>query len=278
MIIAFGSWRGTGATTAALLLAACAAEHGDAWLLEADPAGGVLAGRLQLPSGSIGGLERVAFPAQAGAAGEVLQTVAHRTGGLRVVSCPADPFRAHACHLPRQAWARSLRELPGTVVVDVGRLRAGTPVGPVLAAADVLLLVSSPEVCAAVGSIEWLHAAGVVAPGERGVPDLPVRLLVVDAPGGVAFAEPTLRADLGEHWGGWLPWQPLDVDLLHRGATVDDRRLRRSPLVQAARSVLQGVASLRPPEVPVEAVAPVNAVEPQQPAASPAVVREEVAA
>jgi len=247
VIVAVGSWRGSGATTAALLLAACAAELGDAWLVEADPAGGVLAGRMHLPAGVIGGLERVAFPAQSGAAVAAFDSVSHRTGRLRVVSCPADPFRAHACHLPRQAWAHSLRDLHGTVVVDVGRLRGGSPVGPLLAVADLLLLVSSPEVCAAVSSIEWLHAAGMVAPGERGTGELPTRLLVVDAPGGVAFAEHTLRSDLGEQWAGWLPWLPVDVDLLHRGASTADRRLRRSALVSAGRAVMQ---ALRPVVVP----------------------------
>jgi hypothetical protein len=255
VIVAVGSWRGVGATTAALVLAACAAEHGDAWLVEADPAGGVLAGRLQMTSQCIGGLERVAFPTEAGDAAEALHAVAHRTGGLRVVSCPADPFRAHACHLPRQAWARSLAHLPGTVVVDIGRLRAGSPVGAVLAAADVLLLVSSPEVCAAVGSLEWLQSSGVVAPGERGVGDLPARLLVVESPGGIAFPEHTLRADLGEQFAGWLPWRPAEVDLLHRGAEVHERRLRRSALVEAGRAVLAAlmpVAAEEEPAVPGE--------------------------
>lgn len=250
MIIAIGSWRGIGATTTALLLAACAAEHGDAWMVEADPAGGVLAGRLKMPAACIGALERVAFPTEIGEPAAALHSVAHRIDRLRVVSCPADPFRAHACHLPRQAWADSLRELSGTVVVDLGRLRAGTPVRPLLAVADVLLLVSSPEVCAAVGSIEWLHSAGVVAPAEHGFGELPTRLLVVESPGGVAFAEHTLRADLGDQWAGWLPWSPHDVDLLHRGAAVDDRRLRRSAVVMAARRVLDGLAIPQQPTVP----------------------------
>ncbi|MEY4176262.1 MAG: hypothetical protein RI900_3427, partial [Actinomycetota bacterium] len=72
-------------------------------------------------------------------------------------------------------------------------------------------------------------------------------LLVVESPGGLAFAEHTLRADLGDQWSGWLPWSPLDVDLLHRGAAVADRRLRRSVLVTAARDVLDGLAALEQP-------------------------------
>ena len=59
MIVAVGAWRGTGATTTALLLAAALAadsgvESDGAWFVEADPAGGVLAGRMSLPTGEIG--------------------------------------------------------------------------------------------------------------------------------------------------------------------------------------------------------------------------------
>ena len=66
MIIAVGSWRGTGATTAALLAGAClaVADEAGAWLVEADPAGGVLAGRMHIAAQSVGGLERVAFPTE----------------------------------------------------------------------------------------------------------------------------------------------------------------------------------------------------------------------
>ena len=67
MIVAVGAWRGTGATTTALMLASAMAaesslESDGAWFVEADPAGGVLAGRMPLPPGALGGLEQLAFP------------------------------------------------------------------------------------------------------------------------------------------------------------------------------------------------------------------------
>ena len=63
MIVAVTAWRGAGASTAALLLAMELAGGPDgAWLVEADPAGGSLAGRVDLPPGTAGSLERVAFP------------------------------------------------------------------------------------------------------------------------------------------------------------------------------------------------------------------------
>ena len=66
MIIAVGCWRGVGATTTSLLAATCiaAADEDGAWLVEADPAGGVLAGRIVAPPHCLGGLERVAFPTE----------------------------------------------------------------------------------------------------------------------------------------------------------------------------------------------------------------------
>ena len=239
MIVAVGSWRGTGATTAALLAAVCwsAADEAGAWLIEADPAGGVLAGRMQLPQHLLGGLERVAFPTERVAGVEAFRAVAHVAGNLRVVAAPADPFRAHACHQPRLPWATSLRDLPGTVVVDVGTMRAGSPVWPVLAQADVMLLVASPEVSAAVAATEWVQAAGRVSPADPGLHEAIARIVFVEAHSGVAFSRATLLADMGEQCAGWLPWEPSAVDLVHRGASAGDRRLRRSALMAAVKQM-----------------------------------------
>lgn len=244
MIVAVGSWRGTGATTAALLAAVCwSAAGGDgAWLVEADPAGGVLAGRMQLPQHLLGGLERVAFPTERLAGVEAFQAVAHVAGNLRVVAAPADPFRAHACHQPRMPWATSLRDLPGNVVVDVGTLRAGSPVWPVLAQADVMLLVASPEVSAAVAATEWLQAAGRVSPADPGLLATDARIVFVEAHGGVAFPRARLLAEVGDQCAGWLPWEPATVDLVHRGASAGDRRLRRSALMAAVTQMVLRVS------------------------------------
>ena len=67
MIVAVAGWRGVGSTTAALLLASAfaaqsTADEDAAWLVEADSAGGVLAGRMQLPAAALGGLEQLCFP------------------------------------------------------------------------------------------------------------------------------------------------------------------------------------------------------------------------
>jgi len=242
VIIAIGAWRGTGATVTALALAAAAAEHGDsAWLVEADPAGGVLAGRVQLAPYAVGGLERVAFPAERRAVVEALHEVSQRVGEVNIIAAPADPFRAYSCHQPRVPWSSALAELPGTVVVDVGRLRAGSPAWPLLRAADEVLLVSSPEVAAMVASQEWVQLGGRVSPTEPGLEPDGSRIVVIDTPAGVAFPRSGLMAELGSACAGWLPWEPTAVDLLYRGASLADRRLRKSPFATAARRLATNV-------------------------------------
>lgn len=245
MIIAVGSWRGTGTTTTALLIASCLAMRGesDAWLVEADPAGGAIAGRMQLAGQSIGGLERVAFPTERVNPVDALASAAHDIGLLHIVTAPSDPFRAHACHQPRLPWVCSLRELAGNVVVDVGRLRSAAPTWPILSMADVVLLVSSPEVSASVSTSEWLQACGRVSPTDSELPPNKARVVFVDAPGGVSFPRAMLSNELGDQFAGWLQWEPAAVDLIHRGALPDDRRLRRSALIAAATHLTAELAS-----------------------------------
>jgi hypothetical protein len=236
MIVAVGSWRGIGTTTTALLAASCLAtrEGTESWLVEADPAGGALAGRMQLSPDTVGGLERVAFPPERLAPLAAFESVAHQVGGLRIVTAPSDPFRAHACHQPRLPWIASLRELGDNVVVDAGRLRSGTPTWPILTSADIVLLVASPEVSAAVSTSEWMQAHGRVSPADPGIAPGNVRIVFVDSPAGVSFPRTTVHIEFRDQSATWLPWEPATVDLIHRGARADDRRLRRSTLIASA--------------------------------------------
>lgn len=235
MIVGVTGWRGTGITTAALVLAACLGEQGTTWLVEADPAGGALAGRIHLDPAHIGGLERIAFPTDDVPLPEAFAERAAAVGDIRLVTAPADPFRAHACHQPRAPWPHALHELEGSVVVDAGRSRAGSPAHALLELADVVVLVTSPEVSAAVASFEWCRAAGRVSPLDPGLDAVTVRVVAVDGPAGVAFDVGDLKDEFADEWGGWFPWEPSTVDLLHRGATAGDRRLRTSALLAAAR-------------------------------------------
>ena len=100
----------------------------------------------------------------------------------------------------------------------------------------------SPEVSAAVASAEWLHAAGRVSSSDPGLEIERVRMVAVDSPGGVAFDRAALADEFGLQWGGWLPWEPLAVDLVHRGAMLDDRRLRRSALAAGVTDLAASIA------------------------------------
>ena len=235
MIVAVGGWRGVGTTTAALVLGAClAAREGRAWLIEADPAGGTLVGRVDVAEQAIGGLERVAFPSERLEFAAAMSAVAHPLGGLSIVSAPADPFRASACHQPRVPWQAALDELGGPVVVDVGRLRAGTVSWDVVRRADRMLLVTAAEVSALVGAVDWLHLQGRVSAADAGLGHDEAALLVVDSPAGVGFERSVVEHDLPGRVAAWLPWEPWAVELVHRGLPPTDRRLRRSGLLREA--------------------------------------------
>lgn len=249
MIVGVTAWRGHGATTVATLLAAAESIRGlRPWLIEADPAGGILAARLELdsrpatgPGGSASaGLEHVAFPEARHAITlfERFSDAAAEWSGVRVVTAPGDPFRAWACHLPRIPWAPLLRDLDGPVVVDLGRARGGAPNAALLAQLDVLLVVTSADLAAVVSTIEWSDSRGRVSPADAGLALDVTRVVVVDSPDTrLKTTHTDAESELGERFAAWLPWAPSAVDLVERGAGFADRRLRRQPLISAVESL-----------------------------------------
>jgi MinD-like ATPase involved in chromosome partitioning or flagellar assembly len=236
VIVGIGCWRGSGATTTSVALAAAAVARGQApWLIEADPAGGVLAARFQRGTVEAGALEHVAFPDTRSTAVERFHAAAADVHGIRVVTAAGDPFRAWACHSPRTPWAPALRELDGPVLVDLGRLRGATPTGDVIEQCDVVLLVTDTDAISIVATLDWADARGRVSPSDTAMPVDRTLLAVLDAP---TVHHPIGRADieaeLGPRFAGWLPWDPAAVRAVHAGVPLTDRRLRRSDLAQAA--------------------------------------------
>ncbi|MCU1360746.1 MAG: hypothetical protein JWN99_2035 [Ilumatobacteraceae bacterium] len=235
MIIGVGSWRGVGATTTALAIAASmAADGAQPWLIEADPAGGVLAARLSMDRSRAGSLERLAFPTERSATIDRFHQAAVDVADVRVITAPGDPFRAWSCHVPRLAWPALLRELDAPVVVDIGRLRGGAPNAALLSQLDQLLLITNPDTVSLAATMQWADALGKSSPIDDGLPLDLTRVAIVDAP---IVSERVGRTDaeteLGERFAGWLPWAPDTIELLHRGAAFTDRRVRRHPLAQA---------------------------------------------
>lgn len=236
MILGVGSWRGVGATTTAVAIAAVLAARGEQpWLVEADPAGGVLAARFSLPPPLAGALESLAFPTVRGGGIERFTDAALDVSGIHLITAPGDPFRAWGCHSPRFAWQTALRHLEGPVVIDLGRLRGHAPHTVLLQQLDMLLLVTNPDAVSIVGTLEWAASRGRAAPDDLGLALDITRVAVVDAPMiSTRVTRTDVDAELGERGAGWLPWSPGAVELMHRGAGFTHKRLRRHALVQGA--------------------------------------------
>ena len=239
MIVGLGTWRGAGATTTALAVASSLVSLGHRpWLVEADPAGGVLAARLPRRTVVAGRLESVAFPDHSFGVdpAERLRAVATEVAGMRIVTAPGDPFRAWACHTPRQPWAPALRDLDGPVLVDLGRLRGGTPVGDVLRQLDLLVLVTDSDAVSVTTAADWATALGRVAPLDTPLALDITRFVVVDTPDTLdRVARADAEAELGHRLVGWLPWEPEAVRALYDHVPLHDRRLRRFGYVPAAQ-------------------------------------------
>jgi hypothetical protein len=143
-VLVVGSVHGSpGATRLALNLAALAPDA--TLVLEADPDGGRLAARLDLAVRP--GLLELAGSARAGTSADDLWRFAQ--GGLGqapvVVAHPAAEQVGSALRAAGQHIGRALGDLAGGgrhVVVDVGRLRPGSPAMVLLAAADHVVVVA----------------------------------------------------------------------------------------------------------------------------------------
>lgn len=245
-VIAVGSWRGSGATTASMLLAAGAAALGEqAWLVEADPAGGVLQGRSPLLEGVRCGLSDVAMGRHDETPRVALESSARSIGGVSVIPGIADSYAAWASVAsPRVAWIDQLRRLSGVVVCDIGSLRGGpVPSWKVCEVADIVVMCATADAVSVVSTLGWIEAKGQSAPGVPGLAIDNARLLVIDSPAasGERFRADGLRAEIGDRMIGWWPWEPRLVDAVLRGGTLDHRSLRRLTLT---RSVLASTAAV----------------------------------
>lgn len=244
MIVGVTSWRGTGATTIALGLAASLVAQGHRpWLVEADPAGGVLAARLPRGLATAGALEHIAFPDRRSSALERFHEASVDAAGVRLVTAPGDPFRAWACHSPRMPWAPALRELDGPVIVDLGRVRGGTPLTPVLDQLDVLLALADADAVSVATTMEWAESMGRMAPGDAAIPVDHVCCAVMESTTALdRIGRIDALTELGERYVGWMPCDPIGVRALHDLVPFDDRRMRRSALAAALQHLVRELA------------------------------------
>ncbi|WP_166353135.1 hypothetical protein [Phytoactinopolyspora limicola] len=248
MLIAFASAKGApGVTTTVNVL-------GDVWpsdvlVADFDPAGGDFALRHRNPDGDPlepeRGLLSLAAAARRGVAqSELGDHVQRIDGGLDVVAGVSRPEQVAGIGAAWPALAHSLRAAGGDTLVDCGRVTPGTPVMPVLAAADALVFVTRPSVEGYAHLRERLH--WLVEPlriGELG--STPVGVVVVAAASDTSAARDLDRllqyAGLKVSVLGRIADDPKAVRALHGQA---NRRLERTLLVRSAREVADAVRSL----------------------------------
>jgi hypothetical protein len=237
-----------GVTTTALALAL-------AWprqvvLAECDPAGGsVLSGlwRGQPPAaGASAGLLRFALLAQqdpdAAAASLCEESVPLSARPCRqfVLPAPAAPLAGRQIATAWPALAAAFAAAPADVIADAGRLDGHTPLAPLLATADAVLMVCRPlirQAAAAQPRLEMLASVrGGYPPAEL--------VLVGDGPYGLN-APRVLSQALEVPVRGSLPGDPDAAGVLSDGAAP--ARFGRSPLMRAAAALAAALAAEHAP-------------------------------
>ncbi len=163
-LVVVGSVKGSpGVTTAVLGLAAgWPMRPGGAPVVavEADPAGGDVLGWYELPAAGLVAWAAQTRSGRSGLSGHVQQL----PGGLEMVAAPVEATAARGA-VEVLAGVGAVRAAADsvTVLVDVGRLDPSSPAGPLVAAADVLVVVARPvpaELARVVGQESQLTAAG----------------------------------------------------------------------------------------------------------------------
>lgn len=133
-----------GVTTATVLLAAARDAGERPLLVEADPDGGVLAARYGLAPEP--GLVSAVAAARRGIEPEEIGGHAQEIpGGVPVLVGPAAAEQAQAALAAAGHLVRALRDLEAPVLVDGGRLRAGSPALGLAGVAELVVLVARPH-------------------------------------------------------------------------------------------------------------------------------------
>jgi MinD-like ATPase involved in chromosome partitioning or flagellar assembly len=248
VLIAFASAKGSpGVTTTVNVL-------GDVWptdvlVADFDPAGGDLALRHRDPYGEAldpeRGLLSLAAAARRGVAqNELAYHVQTVDGGLNIVAGITRPEQVTGIGPVWPTLAHSLRGAGVDVLVDCGRVTPGTPVMPVLAAADALVFVVRPSIESYAHLRERLHwLSDPLQIGQLG--SIPVGVIVVTSPSDSSAARDLDRllqyAGLQVAVLGRLADDPKAVQALTGQAS---KRLGRTLLVRSARQVVTSVRSM----------------------------------
>jgi hypothetical protein len=238
-VVAFAKAKSWGLSTAVLAVAAWWPPGRTMLVAELDPAGGDLAARYGL--GAEPGLLSLAAAARRDLSeATVWQHVQPLPGGTPCLLGPASADQAHAAvHAVGGRLASSMDASDVDVLADCGRLGAGTPVGPVVDNASLVVLVARPsaeEIAHLASRVESLRPTGrrlgVVLVGERpyssaevaNAVDTEILGVLADDPAGAAL----VSGRSSQPWG-----------------------FRRSQLMRSARDVAGAVRARLAPAVAV---------------------------
>jgi MinD-like ATPase involved in chromosome partitioning or flagellar assembly len=252
MLVALASAKGSpGVTTTVAALGSV--WSGDVVVVDLDPAGGDLALRFRAPQEQPldpeRGLLSLAAAARRGLdVGDIAAHVQTTDGGLDLLVGVSNPEQVTGIGPVWPTIATGLRDLPGVdVLADCGRVVPGTPVLPVLTAADAVVLCVRPSVESYAHlreRLRWL--SGPLRIGELG--SIPV---------GIVLVAPAADTNAARDLDRLLQHDRLQVSVI--GRVAEDRRaaealagrwrrrLDRSLLIRSARELAGAVRGLAVP-------------------------------
>jgi MinD-like ATPase involved in chromosome partitioning or flagellar assembly len=234
-VVAVASVRSCGVTTMAAGLAMVWPDQDRRVLIEADPAGGTLAAAAGLAAEP--GLVSLAAAARRQPdPALVFDHAQELPDATPLVAAPAAGEQARSALGMLGSLLGHLGELEGLVVVDCGRLDHAGAGGRVFDAADLAVLACRPQLA------DLNALAAFVKPDEE-----PSRRPVVVLVGPGPYPPGEISDTLGVEVAGCLPWDPDAVAALGTSAPLS-RRLTRSPLVRALRSLADDLAHRLPAE------------------------------
>jgi hypothetical protein len=226
-VVALGSLRSCGVTTAALALANSWPADRRVLLVEVDPAGGTLAATLSLPPepGLISLAAATRRPLESITEPRLVLGHTQRLGenASVLIAPPSAEQSRQTCALLEPLLAR-LDTLDVDVLLDCGRLERAAPTTELFAAASIPLLLTRAQ-------LGDLHTAASSL--ERMVGHERVALVVV---GDAAYPEDEVAGALGREVLGSLPLDPIGISKLG-GAERLKGRFTRSPLLRSASSL-----------------------------------------
>lgn len=224
MVLAFGSVRSCGVTTLSLALAATWPSERRVLLVEADPAGGTLAAASGWPVEP----NLVSLAASARRGGDpsmVWEHCHHLPGDVAVLAAPALGEQARSALGMLGPLLARLAELDGDVLVDCGRLDAGSPSVTLWERTARRVLVVRPRLADLQALASWSEnraldgQVGLVTVGEGPYPDAEV----TEALGLQVLAR--------------MPWDPDGAEAL-LSVPASDRQVRLAPIARTARTLV----------------------------------------